>query len=199
MDAVGLDLDGVLYPWHESVLTHYEMYKGYTGSYTEFWGEFYKTITKDEWEFLTHVDFFYSNKLPSKKLLEFLEKVASSYEIFYISSRPGDVGLTTEQYLKRYNFPFRENLILTDDKSSIARLYKVKYFIDDQPKHLESLSKVTKVAMKLQPYNHDYVNMYTTVSTFEDMLAFLNIRDTKLSSSAIELVTDEAALEFMKG
>lgn len=200
MKALGLDLDGVIYPWHEAVLTYYEMYEGYTGSYTEFWGEFYKQITPSKWEYLTGIDYFYSCKIPGADTMEFLRKVAEHFEIYYITSRPAEVALTTEQYLRRFDFPFCSNLIITEDKSRFARLYGLRYFIDDQPKNLEPLSKVTEVAMMSQPYNRDYSNKYRVVKTHNDMLEFFNIQTGEVTgNSTIDIVSSDEAVEFMKG
>ena len=171
--VLGLDLDGVLYQWHLAVYEYHRMYRGYEDDLSTFWSVHYKSLSEGDWEFLTNVDFFYSSIVPSPDCVNFLNNVKYRFELYYITSRPLFVKTTTEQYLKRYKFPFRDNLIFTDDKVNTARRVQVDYFIEDLPKNAELLSKVCDVILIAQPYNHEYWESYKTAHSLMSALQYL--------------------------
>jgi 5'(3')-deoxyribonucleotidase len=175
-EAIGLDLDGVLYPWHEAVYNFYVCFRDYKDTFTQFWSSYYKSFTDSDWNFLINVDVFYSCISPSKSVVEFLSEVSKHYNIYYISSRPESVQLATDQFLKRYKFPFYENLIFSSDKASYARLYQLKYFVDDLPEQVEELSKVTNTIMYARPYNKEYQKKYCTARSYSEVLKLMEIR-----------------------
>ena len=167
------DLDGVLYNWHGAVYEYFRLYKNYCGNYEKLWGTDYLNFTDEDWEFLTNIDFLYSNQNPTHDCVNFLNEIKDKFEIYYVTSRPLYVKLTTEQYLRRHKFPFQENLIFSNDKVNTARLLRADYCIDDLPKHIEGLSKVSKVVMIAQPYNKDYQNSYPTSKTLMGTLKYI--------------------------
>lgn len=168
-----LDLDGCLYKWHSAIYEYLKLYKNYEGTYETLWGKDYLSFTNEYWEFITNVDFFYSSQLPTEDCVNFLNEIKDRFEIYYVTSRPLYVKLTTEQYLRRYNFPFQENLIFSNDKVNTARLIRADYCIDDLPKHIEGLSKVSKVVMIAQPYNKEYQEIYPTSQTLMGTLKYI--------------------------
>lgn len=170
---LGLDLDGVLYGWHNAVYDYVKLYRGYTESYTKFWSEDYKNLTSEMWEFLTTIDIFYSSQMPTDDCLKFINDAANKFDIFYVTSRPAYVKLTTEQYLRKYNFPFQENLIFTQNKVNEARRYGIDYFVEDMPENAIKLSKVTNVILMAQPWNKDIQDQYLTVTSINQLLEHL--------------------------
>ena len=46
--VLGLDLDGVIYPWHEAVYEYFRLYKNYTGSFNKLWEVDYLSFTKTD-------------------------------------------------------------------------------------------------------------------------------------------------------
>ena len=170
---IGLDLDGCLYLWHSAVYDYFRFYKNYTGTWREFWTTKYKTFSDSDWKYITEVDIFYSSQPPTTDCVNFINNIKDRFEIYYITSRPMLVKTTTEQFLKRYKFPFHENLIFTDDKVNTARLLKLDYAVDDMPKHVEGLAKVTKIIMISQPWNIDIQDKYPTSQTLMGTLQYM--------------------------
>lgn len=168
-----LDMDGVLYNWHNAVFEYVTMYKGYNKSFTELWSRDYLYFTEGDWEFMTYIDILYSNQAPTPDCVSFLNNVKYRFEIYYITARPTYVKTTTQQYLNRYKFPFRHNLFFEPDKVSMARLLKADYFIDDIPANISKLQSVTKTIMIARPYNRDYWDTTTTAFSLMGALKFL--------------------------
>lgn len=173
MKNIGLDLDGVLYNWHSAVYTYYVMYKNYQGTEREFWTTRYKTISDDEWDCLVNMDILYSSQCPTPECMSFIHEISKYYSVYYITSRPAFVKITTEQYLKRHKFPFLENLVFTHDKSITARQLMLSMCVDDMPKNLEPLSKVTDVVMIAHPYNVDYWDKFPTAHSLTSALKLI--------------------------
>jgi len=173
--SIGLDLDGTLVAWHLAVYDYFRTYKGYVGTYNAFWTDEYKTWSEGVWKFITEIDIFYSSQQPTSDCVKFLECIKDKFDIYYITSRPRLVKTTTEQYLRKYKFPFQENLIFTDDKVNMARLLRLDYAIDDLPKHVEGLSKVTKVIMISQPWNKELWGIYPTSQTLMGTLQYMEL------------------------
>jgi uncharacterized HAD superfamily protein len=171
--VLALDLDGVLYKWHVAVYEYYRLYKNYQGCHDAFWTTFYKTISEEEWTFITNIDFLYACIAPDKDCRDFLDTVKEKFTIYYITSRPLYVKTTTEQFLNRYNFPFCENLVFTDDKVNTARRLQVDYFLEDLPANAKALSAVTRVIMIEQPYNKEHREGYGTSQTLMGTLQYL--------------------------
>lgn len=177
MANVGIDLDGVAYPWQESLVDFLELYRGYNGTFNKFWTEDYKQLTDEEWSFLTSIEFLYTSAIPHKSVMEPLTRLAQRHEIFYITSRPKIVELATEQFLRKYDFPFSNNLIFTESKDKSARLLNIRIFIDDLPKNLLSLEKVCNVYMMLRPYNKEFRERFNTVANLEEFVAALETKN----------------------
>lgn len=171
--SIGIDMDGVLYNWHAAVYDYFRFYKEYTGSYSKFWSEYYKTFSDEMWDYLTGVDIFYSSQQPTKECVNFLNSIKYKYDIYYITSRPNLVRTTTKQYLRKYNFPYKDNVIFTDDKANVSRLLQLTYCIDDMPHNVESLSKVTNVIMIAQPWNTELWEKYNTAHSLNGVLKYL--------------------------
>lgn len=171
--VLGIDLDGVLYPWHHSAHEYMRLYRNYTGTYNDLWGTDHLKFTPEDWEFLANIDILYSNMAPTPDCVNFLKEIGDKFTVYYVTSRPEYVRLTTEQYLRRHRFPFTDNLILESDKVNTARRLKCDYFIDDLPKYLDGLSGVTKVIMIEQPYNKSYIGKYLSSKTLMGTLQYL--------------------------
>ena len=171
--SIGVELDGTTYTWHQAVYEYYQVHKNYIGSYTNFWTNEYKNITDAGWEFLINVDIFYSSQMPTEDCMNFLNNIKYRFDIYYLTSRPDYVKVTTEQFLKRYKFPFRDNLIFTNDKVSDARRLKLSYCLDDMPHHVEALAKVTNVIMIAQPWNKGIWDVYPTAHSLMSALQYL--------------------------
>jgi FMN phosphatase YigB (HAD superfamily) len=103
-----LDLDGVLYRWHNAVYEYFKLYRNYCKTFECLWSVDYLKFSKEDWNYLTNIDILYSSQLPTKDCMDFLNYVKYRYTIYYLTGRPLYVKTTTEQFLKRYRFPFRD-------------------------------------------------------------------------------------------
>ena len=176
MRKIILDLDGVLVDWHEAVYDDFIRRDKFSGSFRDFWTVYFPTLSKEIQAYILEIPIYYSTISPSKHVTNFLNKIKDSFEIYYVTSRPEEVRLTTEQYLRRYDFPFKENLIFTNDKCSVARILKVDFALDDFTSHIEKLSKVTTAILFARPWNEESWNKYPTAKTFFDVLEFMEVR-----------------------
>lgn len=173
MKALGLDMDGVLYGWHEAVYEYLRLYRDYKGTFKELWSVDFKKFTEEDWEFLINIDILYTSRMPTPDCIKFLDYVKDKFELYYITARPKYVKTTTEQYLRHYNFPSQDNLIFESDKVNTVRRLKIDYFIDDLPKHLEGLSKVCDVIMIERPYNEKERELYKSSQTLLGTIKYL--------------------------
>jgi uncharacterized HAD superfamily protein len=173
MNNIGLDLDGVLYNWHIAVYDYFVLNKNYTGTLNDFWTTEYKSLSDDDWNYLTTVDIFYSSQFPTEECKVFLSELQKKFEIFYITNRPISVRTTTEQFLKKHCFPFQENLLFTDDKETTARRYMLGICVEDQPHNLTKLQTVADVIMIAQPYNIDYWDKFPTAHSLISALKLI--------------------------
>lgn len=171
MKNLGLDLDGTLYDWHTPVYNYHVLYRGFEGSFNKFWGgEEQKSLP---YEHLCGIDTFYSSSMPTKDIIDFLSYVRDRFNIYYITARPDSVRLTTEQYLRRYDFPSNDNLIFTDDKVNMARKLNLDYMIEDSSHQVINLSKIVFTIMVARPWNKHIWDEYPTVRTLMQSTKYL--------------------------
>lgn len=168
-----VDMDGVLYNWHNAVYDFMRTYRNYTDTFETLWSKDFLNFTPEFWEFIVNTDIFYSSQMPTNDCLEFLNSVKDKFTVYYVTGRPDYVRLTTEQFLRRYKFPFQENLIFSKDKVNTARLIRADYCLEDLPKYLEDLSKVSTVIMREQPYNVHLKDKYKSAQTLMGMLKLI--------------------------
>lgn len=173
MKKLILDLDGVLYDWHSSVYEYMKLYNNYKGTIMDFWTKESKEKSGEWWTYITGIDTLYSDRQPTEDCKKFINNVQDKFEIYYVTGRPESVKLTTAQYLRRYKFPYQENLIFSNDKINIARLVRASYAIDDLPSQIQPLSLVTKVIMRARIWNREYWDTYLTIHFLMDALQYL--------------------------
>lgn len=173
MKSIGLDFDGVLYRWHESLYQYFVLYRDYDGSYETFWKDYKSIVSEDDLEYYASIDTLYSNMMPTCDCLSFLDQIKDRFNIFYITSRPVLVKTTTEAYMRRYSFPQRDNLVFTYDKGSYARRLRLSYFVEDSQKNAEELRAITTVILMAQPWNKPVWYEYPTVRNLNEILQYL--------------------------
>jgi uncharacterized HAD superfamily protein len=167
--VLGLDLDGVLYPWHESVYTYYQWAYDYEKTYTEFWDDV-QNWSVEQQDYLVSLPFLYENMIPSKQVIDFLEFANNNAEIYYITSRLDDLTRVTERYLRRYDFPQRDNLFVhyKGDKATICRYAGVTHFLDDHLKHVKSVSGIAESYLMAKPWNREFQSEFNTVHNLKE-------------------------------
>ena len=159
---IGLDIDGVVYNWHWSMYRHFIENKGFEGTQREFW-DYIWTLPKDVQQYYVRLPFLYNDTTPTADVLEYVPKLAELGEIYYISARPEEAETTTRKFFNSYNFPFKENVIFTDDKPSYVRLLKIDFFLDDRPKHVDELKGLTNVYLFKAVHNWRERDMYEPI------------------------------------
>lgn len=166
---IGLDVDGVVYPWHYATYRYFTEKKGYIGSYHEFWTVDWWLLSKEERDYIVTIPTLYYNVIPSSCVMESLMLLASLGELYYVTSRSGDeVKSVTRKFFNFYEPPFKENLIFEHDKASVCKLYKIHYFLDDFPSHVAKLEHATNAYLMAQAHNIGKREGYKTVSSLKE-------------------------------
>ena len=173
MVTVGFDLDGFLYDWHSVVQGYYKKFKGIDLPLDKFWTEFIPGLDKQEQDYIISVPLFYYGISMHPAAVQFLDWADKNFTVFYVTSRPEDCLRVTEKYLRDHRFPQYENLIFSSDKQSVARLYKMQYFVDDFIKHVEPLSKVTTAILYAKPWNREAWDKYPTAHSYNEVRRFM--------------------------
>ncbi len=166
---LGIDLDGVLYDWHDALHVYYQYMMGYEGTFREFWLNYIPSLSAEKQDYLVNLPIIYDTKVPSKDITDFLDFVRDNVEeVYYITKRPLEIERVTRRYLRRYNFPFQDNLIITGDKASACRLYGVTHFLDDFASHVEAVKGIAEVYLMAKPWNEQYQDQYNTVHSLRE-------------------------------
>lgn len=167
----GLDLDGVIYPFHESLYTYCVSCRNFNGNYLEFWMDYFPHLSDEECDFLVSNPIVYDMTRPYEYAYKFINKLEETGDsIFYITSRPESLDRITRRYLKRLNFPFQDNLILSKDKVTDCRKYGVTHFVDDFTKHVNPISGFCTSYLVNKPWNQSgRLDTYVVVSNMKEL------------------------------
>ena len=169
---IGFDLDGVLYDWHDVIYTYCVDREGYVGSASQFW-EDYREFPVDKKLNFEKTSIFFSKKIPSKVVIDFLNEISKDNTLFYITARKEDVRLTTEMYLEKYNFPNNGNLFFTDDKATHVKLLDIDIFVDGFPAHIDSIGNSAETYLVERPWNKDVSHKYNAIVSILEIGKFL--------------------------
>lgn len=167
--VLGLDLDGVLYDWHDAVFTYFQYEMGYSEDYLSFWTKYIPSLSKEKQDYIVSIPILYETKIPSSSIMEFLKFASENAgSIYYITSRALELDRITRRYIRKYDFPFQDNLIFTNDKATACRLYGVTHFLDDFVIHVKSTSKVAESYLMAKPWNKEYQEELPTVFSLKE-------------------------------
>lgn len=164
---IGLDLDGVVYPWHESIYRHFIEQGKFVGTRREFW-PFLMSLPWEVQNYYVSIPLFYLDTTPTDDVLEYVPKIAEIATIFYITARPPEVRLATEKFFNIYQLPFSENLIFTQDKLNHIRVNRIQYFLDDRDKHVDEVKSVTNAYLFKAVHNWQYREKYNVINTMQE-------------------------------
>ena len=191
---LGFDIDGVLYPWHEEVWKYYLRGDREYISFIDFWKYPGGWVAENEGspivEALVRADLPYISYKPPLADISIIDDIARLKqidEIWYITSRPRQLQYDTAKWLKDFEFPFADNLIMADENGGKVKVVsdkKCDLYVEDRPKYLELLPKVTSVVKMIRPYNtytvfdaypignlyelHDYIKFFITCKKVEN-------------------------------
>lgn len=169
----GFDIDGVLYPWHKAVYEYLSETKELK-PYQVFWQEIIDNKDNNDsmlWDNIVNIEVLYSMYSANTEDVNTLKELAKEFELVYISHRPKVTTLATFNWLRRYDFPYKENLILTDAPKDIAvRLYNCEYYVEDKSSILLSnLRNVTKLIAQRTLWNWDACETLPYVDSVSDI------------------------------
>jgi uncharacterized HAD superfamily protein len=169
---IGIDLDGVVYPWHDELYRYFQENKGYEKDIREFWLRDREMVTP----YYVSIPFLYNSTTPKKDVLEYLPKIAELGEIYYITARHPDLWQVTRKFFQFYDLPFKENLIFAEEKASHVRLLGIDYFVDDAPRHIDALSGITNAYLYHCVHNLEQREGYKTVANMKEFYEILSQR-----------------------
>lgn len=166
--VLGLDFDGVLYDWHSAVHTYFQYEMGYEGSYHDFWSTYMNSLSKERQDYLVRLPLLCDATIPSQRVMDFLEFASQHSDIYYITSRPVEVEAITRKYMKKYDFPFQDNLFVTNDKATVCRYVGVTHFLDDQAKNLVNIAPIADAYLFAKLWNKEYREEYKVVYSLKE-------------------------------
>lgn len=155
--TIGLDIDGVVYNYHEALYSYFRTEKNYDKGYAEFWLKYIPSLSGDVQDYFISIPMIYEMIAPRTDILKILEKIANKAEIFYITSRSTDLALVTERYFRKGRFPYNHNLVFTNKKDIACLRNGITDFVDDFVSHFVSCSRVCNSYLMNKPWNLDAV------------------------------------------
>lgn len=167
--TLGLDMDGVLYDWHQAIYVYYQYVMGFVGTYEEFWLDYWFSLSKEKQAYIVSIPIPYDQIAATPQVLDFLNFASERGDIYYITSREEGLQTVTRRYLKRYDFPSQDNLIFTQDKASACSLYRVTHFVDDYEKHVNACSEITKCYLMNKIWNTEAEGNFTRVHNLKEL------------------------------
>jgi uncharacterized HAD superfamily protein len=173
---LGLDLDGVLYPWQEQMLQHLQLYYNYTGTMRDlFCGKdgFFNSHNVMWRHNMTRLEPIYNTRPPSKEQMQTVHNLSEQFELVYITNRPEDVRMSTERYLRVYDYPDRESLIMCDDKVTEVRMISPDFYVEDRGDIATKLKEFTHVILYAQEWNEEYQNNFSLVHNLGELESML--------------------------
>jgi len=167
---IGLDIDGVLYPWHYSIIRYFREFKGYEGDETEFW-DMFETLSLETQRYYVNIPIHYLDTSPTTDMLIYVPKLAEIAELYYITARDIELESVTRKFFDLYDLPFKDNLIFEKSKASLVRLLGLDYFVDDQPKYLQTMKGITKTFLFRVPHNRRGTcrEEYDNIGSFKEL------------------------------
>lgn len=164
---IGLDLDGVLYPWHDSIYRYFTEFKGFSGGEVEFW-DYFRDLPVPAQEYYVSLPFMYLNITPRASALQTLPKLAELGEIYYITSRRPDLHRVTLKFFNIYDLPFKDNLYFTEDKASIIRMRGIDCYLDDLTRYVDQVANITDAYLMAMPHNTGQREGYKVVNSIKE-------------------------------
>ncbi len=161
---IGIDMDGVVYPWHYSIYRYFTEFCGYNKDISTFWLEDEHLVT----DYHVSIPLCYLDTSPTEDVLEYLPKLAEIAELYYITSREHHLLWATQKFFKNYDLPFKENLIFSKEKGTYARLLHLDYFLDDMPRYIDMLTGITNAFLFKAVHNADVRENYPVMNSFKE-------------------------------
>lgn len=176
---IGIDLDGVLYPWHEEVWMYFiQTTPGMPTDWNWFWGVHNRTkfFGYDPLDHAFEIDFLYvSGSPPGLRDQEIIRNTLDSHDVYYVTARPPTSKDATLYWLNRYDFIPNENKLIFDhNKSKVSEKLGLDYFIEDRVSNLEALLFTgTKPVGIKQVWNKHVLTVIPMFDTIGEALTYI--------------------------
>jgi 5'(3')-deoxyribonucleotidase len=168
--VIGIDLDGVLYPWHDIIYKEHKLSGKTDLSFYEFWKQSWDDYYSDDsrklyWDNICQIPIYYQRSLISPGDLDVLNFLAKKADIYYITARPKSLEFVTRSWLKENKLPYYGNVIFAEDKLPHIILLGCDYFIDDKIDTIENIKDHTNaILFKTRRHSKKDVKDYTWIS-----------------------------------
>lgn len=171
---IGLDLDGVLYPFHKTVYGILTRYHSLSMDYKPFWhfareiGYMQREIT----DLVNIAETYLTGKISDINKKAINELVFTGNEIFYVTARPFQMESITKMWLLNQGLPFANNLkIGSHSKIKSVVGYKCDVFVDDRNTVVEEIKNVTRAIMYKADYHYlAYVMEYEYINNLWELV-----------------------------
>lgn len=165
---VGLDLDGVVYKYHEAAYDYFVGIGMYDKGFVSFWTEFIPSLSDEEQDYIISIPFLYESYAINSEALEYLNKLSEIADLYYITARHNELRRVTERWLRKNKIPQDYNLVMTKDKASYIKLLKISYFVDDFISQVENVGNFCNSMLFAQPWNREKQNILPTVRSIKE-------------------------------
>lgn len=154
---IGLDIDGVLYPWQKAAYAYLQEQNLVLPDYSEIWKNPHATISEEKLKFIASLPFLYNRIIIDRDIVNSIVKLHNAgHSIYYITCRPKCVTSATEKFISQNGFPQDMNLIICDEKPSHIRRLEIDIYVEDQLKHIRSIHGLCRLFCIEQPWNLDF-------------------------------------------
>lgn len=155
---LGLDVDGVLYPWEETARAAILDEFGIALDYSTHWDDIKNSITDPVWQWIWNknggLGRIFSIGEPFRGTFSATYKLSQIADIVIITSTPKDAIWERLSWLDRNGFDFSEIHITMQKKSLVPRC---DVYIDDAPHNIEDLRqfKESTIIVWDRPWNQN--------------------------------------------
>ena len=176
---IGLDIDGVLYPWHEGVWQKLKT-EGYIDSnFDTFWNKewidmrdnrstLFMNLVNDPMMYSSHAPYY-----GTRELLKTFDE--AGHKLFYVSQRPRHLEFTTKAWVTHEKLPQEDNVFVVEtSKRDAVIVNQIDLFVDDAPRHVEELQEFCKVVLVRRPYNRDIQENFECIDSILQLGEYIN-------------------------
>ena len=165
----GFDMDGVLYDWFEALKPTFNLFGHFFENKEDLYN-FFNTKNGLFKQNIIALPFTYSTLNPHKSVIDTVNLLGKRYEIFYITYRPKESYLGTTRWLRENNFPYYENLIMSDNKAIDIRINKIDFFVEDREDIIKEIVGITNVIQKINFYTKNIIDgIYRSIYNITDL------------------------------
>lgn len=156
---IGLDLDGVLYPFSTICFDIIKEKHNYNFDEIEFWSRTYRS-NRFKGKHREEVDAIVSDPntyivqmMHPNDVLVLMNLKAMGNELFYITARGNHLQPVTDLWLRASGAPFVDNLYVGyDEKTPLIKLLNLDVYVDDRAGIVQDASAVTDAYLFHAPY-----------------------------------------------